>query len=225
MGDNAIMTCEELKTQLEKNIAPNTLLVFYKSESFLADQYIKKISDIRNMDICYVSSINDIVDTADDLFDTNSNSMLYILKTNNLDTVNNNISEIKNVIIVADNISDNLKSQLADYIIEFPKLEDWCVADYIHQTYKELDKDDLDLALKLTKNNIYRLTNELDKVNLFDKKDRKQTFKNFLANEMFSDLTLSNIFTFTDAIITGDKKKLLSVLKDIEKHLKEAKII
>ena len=210
------MTCQELKLQLEKNIAPSSLLIFYKSESFLADQYIRKISEIHNIDICYISSINDVIDNTVDIFNTQVNSSLYIFKTDSLGTIDNEIFDIKNLIIVTDNISDNLKSQLKDYIIEFPKLEDWCIIDYVHQNYKELDKDDLDLALKLTKNNIYRLTNELDKIMLFDKKDRKQAFKTLLANGIFSDLTLSNIFTFTDAIITRDKNKLLSVLKDIE---------
>ena len=102
------------------------------------------------------------------------------------------------------------------YIVEMPKLEDWQIKDYVYSRADGISTHKLDWLISICNNDIYRLENELDKIELFNIKERDLLFDVFVDNGMFSDLSNLVVFDLTNAILQKDIKKVNTILEEIK---------
>lgn len=203
---------KQLKDNIEKKNINDNLIVFQCSEnSFIADQYVEAISNILDLPISYVDDFNSLF--ANDLFGfAQADPVLSVFVCTDFDT-NKNVSNLKNVIIIC----NKLKCEIEDrFVYKVPKLEQWQIKDYVYSVLPGISTKDLDGLLEICKYDIYRIQNEIDKLLIFSEIERQSTYEDFVADDVFSDLSKYTIFDFTNAIIKNDKEKLLSAYKEIK---------
>lgn len=206
------MTIKDLKKSIEEKSFSDNLLIFVaEKDSFLVHQYIKKISEIKNLQISYVDNIKN---TGDSLF-SESPDFLYIFEVEEL-KLSENLPSLKNFIIVCEKISEETLSLVKDIVIDFPKLEEWQMKDYVYSRGKGVNTKYLDWLFCICNKNIYRLDKELDKLDLFEEAHRNFIFENFIKDGVYEDLSNFQIYDLTNAIQIKDFDKISSILADIE---------
>ena len=114
----------------------------------------------------YNDEIDDKIITGVSLFGSVNDNVLRVYDINELD-YNVNLSNEKNLIILCKKINEELKKLYADNIIIVPKLEDWQITDFVYSIGEGIPESDVDKLIDLCDNNIYRLTQELDKMLVF----------------------------------------------------------
>lgn len=194
------MDISELKDKIKSRSLDDSALIFkYSDNGWLADSYIKAIADLKHREIFYLddlSSIKSIVDT---------NGYLYVLKT---DEFNEEIN-YKNLIIVT-------KKSNLNNVIEFPKLELWQIQEYMKVKLPGLDKEDIDYIFNLTKNNIYLMDREVNKIASSLKSNQKIIFELLKKENNYKYLSISNSFELVNLIIKKDLANLSSYLENID---------
>ncbi len=210
------MDLVNLKQHIESGIAPLMFRIFKLPKSgdkFLSDQYIKAIADINKLKISYIDSL-DSLSLGDDLFETEPD-VIYIYTMTKIDTLDDNISENKNLIIRTRDISDDIKNKFNYCIAEFPELDDWQIADYGKMLLKGVSKSYVDWLMSICKDP-YRIKNECDKVTIFPEADRDKLFDTFVNEGLAEDLSSYTIFNFTNALITKNINQAKLILSEIE---------
>lgn len=208
------MELKQLKDLLELNKVPEKLLIFLCEDNhFLATQYIQKIAEIKNVEVNYLEELSSV--KAVSLFaplEDNSLSVYFCSEFKNYDK---ELLNKKDLIIVTDKIKDvDTKQLFIDNIVTLPKLEDWQLKDYAYSLMDGADPEDIDKVVSLCKGDIYRLNNEVQKVNIFPQIQRKYVLKEFLQDGLLNDLSLYNIFTVSNAIQSRDLKTLSDILPE-----------
>ena len=206
------MKIEELKEQIINKKVNSSFKIFkYTDDKFLCYQYIEAISKILNKQINYLEDITQLENINDDFFGE-SNS-LFILS---IDTLEKQLpkTDLSNCIIICKNIKINVDESL---IIEFPKLVDWQIKDYLKVKANNLTQDKIDWLYNITNGNIYRLENEIDKISIFDKEEQPIIFEQINNDDGYSDLCPYSIFDFTNAIIKKDYNKITEIFINLEK--------
>ena len=214
------MTIKELKNQIEnENIELRFSIYKYTDNTFLALQYIDAISKILERDIVFLDDLNTYTKSQNILFlnEHTSENTLNIFITNVFEEESIKLISHSNLIIVCKKMSESCKKIFADYIIEFPKLEKWQIKDYVYSLAQGVDTQKLDYFIELCNWDIYRIDNELNKIKLFSKNERKYKFNRFLDDGIFSDLTMHNIFDFSNALLKKDIPSLTNLYAEIEK--------
>lgn len=200
------MKLENLKRDIElKQYSETTLLIFKISENdFIPKQYINEIANILNKDIIYYHSAEELVSSLGSIFVYNNSLNVFVCDVFDYD--NPDIMNYKNVFIITKKIKSKLYT---DNVIEIPKLEDWQYKDYIKSYIKNISDKDVDYLFNICNKNIYRLSNEISKLSIFD--NSTIMLKDFIADGVFSDLSNKTIFDFTNALFHRDLAKLKSV--------------
>jgi DNA polymerase III delta subunit len=220
------ITLEDLKNEiLNKHLSKNLLVFKYDDNKFLCQQYIKAISEVLKLDLYYAEDINECV--PDLLFDGNS-KYLYVYDVDKLDPeelqtegvqsiLDNNI----NLIIVCNKIVNENRpigtgiDGLQFNTVVFPKLLEWQIMDYMAQKCK-MDANTLSWLYKVTKGDIYRIENELQKLSIFDGFDQTNMFNQINSENGYIDLNPFDIFSLTNGLIKRDFNSVKNVLHDIE---------
>ena len=96
-----------------------------------------------------------------------------------------------------------------------PKLLDWQIKDYVYTLGDGIDTKKLDWLINISNNDIYRLHNELSKLNLFSVKERDSLFDLMCNEDAFVDLSNYVIFDLTNAILQKDIKRIKYMLEEI----------
>ena len=210
---------KNIKESIENNTLPDNLLIFINTDknSFLSEQYTKKISLIHKLPITYVEDINFINNKSLDIFGTEEViSNLRVYRCDEFLCTNLKLLSEKNIIIICNSISENTPKEFFDYSVSMPKLESWMIQDYVYSCAEGVDTKSLDWLIKLCNNNIFRLDEEISKISLFDESQRDTLFKEFISDSVFNDLSEHTIFSITNALQSKNKKELVKILPEIK---------
>ena len=210
------MKLEDLKSSIEANKYDYNFLIFIDKDSeFLSEQYIYAIKDILHKDLNYIEDINQVLKSSS-LFGGYESDYLDIVKVDTFDTIDKRLFNKNNLIIVCKKISDEAKAFYNVYIVNFSKLENWQIKDYLYSMCDGLDDKQLEYILNITNNNIYRLQVEIDRITLFDKSVRSNIFKEFMGEGVLEDLSSYTIFNLTNAILKRDKSAVSNIYKELK---------
>lgn len=208
------MELRELKLKIESNQNPDQLLIFIcKDNRFTALQYVRAIANLRGAEIVDLEELQPRVPKS--LFESPQLASLQLYQCTNFDSLDAKLLERKDLIIIADKIgSFEVKALFASNVVEFPALEDWQLKDYAYSLADGADPKDIDRLVELCGGDIYRLHNELMKVNIFPQIQRKYVLPDFIKDGVFSDLSTYNIFTVSNAIQSRDVETLRRILPE-----------
>lgn len=204
------MNIIELKKHIEdKTLSDSFIILKYEDNTFIAKQYIYEISKFKNKELVYTDSITDVSDSMFGVDDS-----LYVMFT---DTIEKSLSPqlLNNKIIVCKNIDKELINELKDYIVEIPKLQQWQIRAYVAKQLPGLLVEEINWLCDVCKD-INRLSNEVDKIRLFQKNQQSQVFRLLNDEDAYFDLSSNTIFNFTNAIIKKDLKTIKEILETIE---------
>lgn len=212
------MKIEELKKCIEEKRFPETLQIFVTGKSdFLAHQYIHQISVDKKMKIKYVSELAELVSESagflDNLFELDS---IRIYSIANLKDGQDVPKNAKNAIIICEKIDSNLVDNFIDNITIFPEINDICIKDYIHTQLPGLDNESIDWLIKVTDSNLYRIEQEIIRLNMVSPQQQQQLFEQMQQEGAYSDLTDLNIFNLSNAITKRDKAEVARILQNIQ---------
>lgn len=212
------MKIETLKASIEANNISDSLIVFhYEDVPFVAVQYVKEISRIRNLKVSYIEDITALEKSSEDIFGTSQTSSdITVYKCDTFESISENLARQKDLIIVARKISAAAKKLFQPYIVEIPKLKEWQIKDYVYSSVPGIDSKELDWFIQTCHFDIYRIENELDKLKLFSENERKFLFSDMKYQGAFSDLSVYNVFNITNAVTSKDINNLINALKEIK---------
>lgn len=200
---------ESLKKLLEDRQHINfTLMIFvYTDTDFIATQYIDRMQEIEGYKFEYTDSLQ-----TNSLFD--SDDTIKIFRCDTLDSVP--VSDYNKYIIITKQVDSNVRAQLDKDIFDIPRLEEWQIKDYVYSSLPDVKPEKLNELIYSCKNNIYRIDNEIQKLQIFKDFNVSSLYEDFLQDGIFNDISKYSVFDFTNSIIKKDKDKLLAIYKEKE---------
>ncbi|MBO7697108.1 MAG: hypothetical protein J6Y28_04805 [Acholeplasmatales bacterium] len=211
------MQIDEVKYIIENKKYSGQVLIFqYSDTKFIVKQYIEKLVLDFNLELSYNDEIDDKIITGISLFGDVNDNILRVYDINEFDYSGTILNE-KNLIILCKKINEGLKKIYADNIIIVPKLEDWQIKDFVYSVGDGIPESDLDKLIELCDSNIYRLTQELDKMLIFPNSLKQNIFKEFYKDGVFNDLSDATIFDFCSSIIKKDITKLTYIYSQLDR--------
>lgn len=209
------MTLQKLKELILNDTLSDDLIIFLcEDDHFLATQYTNEIAARKNFKINIIKDIRELQnDSLGNLFEDSNSNRLNLLITDNFDTFVSNYYDLENTIIICDKIDKKIAKNVEPYIVKIKKATDWAVKDFMNVYCPGLAPTLVDMLYQNTNGNIYRIINELDKLNLFDK-DEKNSILGQLLTAKGTDLYYRTIFDAKNAILKTD----LAQLSDLMEH-------
>lgn len=209
------MTLSEVKTAILNNKLSDDLLVFVcKDNSFLADQYVDKLCEVRGCSINKIQSLQDVTSSAFSLV-MDSETELFLLRTEVFEEILEDYSAFKNCIIICNKVDKRIVSLLEDYIVNVDPPTRGHIQKYIQTVCKGLSDSDCSKMYELTKGDIYRIDNETAKISLFVPSEQSLVWSKILF-ECSPDLLCPSFFEFTNAITSKDRSQLISYFRTAE---------
>ncbi len=220
MSNQSLERIKQLKLSLKEGVVSSNLLVFeYEDNPFLVNEYIKEIIKLRKLDVEYYTKDDDLLqiikERDNSLFGGEDKLIIYTCDEFKIDLS----KDTKDVIVVCKGCNAIVD---LDCIYHFSKLESWQVIAYIQAHCKGLSIEECtwlynNISGKYKNNEgIYRVANEVSKIDCFDEKEQSKIFNEISDNNGYSDLSQYNIFNLTNAIVKRDRLNLIKVLNDIE---------
>ena len=198
------MSIVELKDQVEANLIDLNDTQVWKLEDdnsiIIAEQYIHKICELRQLEVKYIDSFKDIPDTS---FMEDLN--LYIYKTDEIDKIEQHL----NCIVLC-------KTTKIKSAIKIPKLEEWQVVDYACSLVKGINKVELEWLITQYNGNYMKFISDISKLSCLTSNQQMPIYEQMLNEGQFSDHTSLNIWDLTNSIIKRDKKVVVEALKVID---------
>lgn len=216
------MELKDLKQSLLDKTFVSKFFIFIdeKNDNFLANQYYIEIAKLQELEIEYIQDINAFLYRNKQIFNNDSNNNMRKLHIYNLfeefTLINDELKYIDNLIIVAPTISKEAKEIWKDNLIIFPQLEAWQVEDYAKMIGEGVEEKDIKYITQVCNYNIFRIKNELDKINILPKGQRKYIVKDMINEGAFGDLSTYNLFNLTNAIQTKNKDELRKILSQMD---------
>lgn len=213
------MTLLEIKTSIEQAAVGDELIIFnYEDVPFVADQYVREISRIKNMPIQYIESLDSIVSGFADIFGMSQmDDSIRVYRAAEIEALPDKLKYEKNLYIIVNKIKDKESANsYVDSTVIIPKLEGWQLTDYMYSVAEGVDRKNLDWLIKASSGDIYRLENELDKFRLFSESERKFLFDDMLLEGAFQDLSSFNVFNITNSVTSRDYESLKNALAEIK---------
>jgi len=205
----------DLKRSIKDQDLTDDFLIFVCPETdFLAKQYIEEISRIKNITINKINSLQETLTSAISLV-FNYESYLNLLAVDNFDEKFTDYSQFTNTIVLCKKVDKSITARVNDYCVNFNMPEPWQIVEYIKTTCKGLDQNHAErlynCCARLDKDNklkvdLYRIENELDKIKLFDEKERNSLVEALLLAENTDLVQQVKTYDLIDAIIKNDKK-------------------
>lgn len=206
---------------LKENISSKSLtddffifLVDEKDNLFLTMQYVQEISKILDKEIEYIDNLDSILNPYKDLFGNteDKSNKLKICKCKELNISNTKLNFIHDLIIITNSISEDARVNYNYNIVNVPKLENWMIKDYALIRGKGVDQDRLEFLCDACNYDIYRIENELKKLDGFGEGQKKFIFKQMMDEGSLDDLTFYNMFSLSNAIQARDLQTIDSIL-------------
>lgn len=207
------MTLMELKKSVTDRIVPSEFMIFVSKDCpFLVNQYLKALSDLAVGGVNKINSIYEPQQSSIMLL-TNTEGALNVLYTDTFDERSEDYSQFENTIVVCEQVSKDIAKIVENYIIKFPKLEDWQICDYAKTICSGAEESDLMWLIQASSSSIERVVNEIDKVALFSKNEQNEILAAIRFDPQ-TDLYNADIFAIVNAIVEGD----LPVLYEFINH-------
>lgn len=203
------MLLSKLKENIKNNTIDSTPIIFSYTEmnsKFICYQYIKAITSLKKLTICFIQDLKDIPQSS---FMTEDDS-LYVLDVEEIKDID--LKGVSNLVVVAKKLPDNMK----DLITVVPKVQEWQIHDYIKKELPGLEEKKITWFQKVCKNDIYRIDVECKRLSIFDKKDQEKVFNELYEDNIYKDLTSLTIFDLTNAIIKRNKALASSILANYD---------
>jgi hypothetical protein len=212
MGGRTLMTIVELKDFITSGTVPSDFMIFVNKENpFLALQYAQAIGKLAPGGMHKIKSIYEPQQSSLSLL-TVPTGAINILFTDTFDERAEDYSQFEDTIVICEQLDKSIDKNVEKYVIKMPKFENWQICDYAKTLCPALDEDDLMWLITASEGNIYRVINELDKVNLFEKEDQKEIFTSIRFDPQ-TDLYKIDLFTIVNALVDGDMLILFDFLK------------
>ena len=206
------MTLIELKKCIVNKTAPTDFMIFVtKDNPFLASQYIKAIGNLFDTGVRKISSIYEPQQSSLALLAVPEGT-LNIVNVETFDERAENYSQFENTIVICEQVDKSIVKSLDNYIITFPKLEEWQILDYAKTICPAIDEADLLWLIQISDNNMDRISSELEKVALFSKEEQKAIFASIRFDPQ-TDLYKTDLFTIVNALVEGDLTVLFDFVK------------
>jgi hypothetical protein len=210
MGGSTNMTIIELKNFISNGLMPSDFMIFVQKDNrFLANQYLKALIQLAPNGLNKISSIYEPLQSSLALL-TASDS-INILTVDTFEERAEDYNQFENTIVVCDQIDKSIAKSVEKYVINFPKLEEWQIFDYIKTLCGGLTPDEINWLIKATEGNLERITNELDKVTIFDKNQQKEIFASIMYDPQ-TDMYNIDLFTIVNALVEGNSMVLFEFL-------------
>lgn len=213
------MNIEEFKNDVVNHTVKPGIVIFENSDnSFVANQYIREIAKQRRKSIDQIDDISEISGKQNDIFGmAKLDSILHVCRMKEFDAVqfDPELIDHDDIVIVCEKALGGPRWD--DKIVKIPKLEDWQIKDFMYSLADGVDHGKLDWLQELCNNDIYRISEEIDKVTLFEKDERNKIFEKFISDNVFSDLSTYNIFNMSNAIINRDLSTLSKIWSEIDR--------
>ena len=212
------MKFEDVKSLIEEGKIGDSLLILqYQDNNYVAYQWAREIARIHNKHISYIESLYGIISASIDIFGTETiddGERIYSCET--FDVISEKLKSEKNLIIITNKITKESENIFKDNICILPKLEEWHIKDYVYSVCQGINEKDLDWLVSVCKSDIYRISNEVDKLTLFSVNERRYLFEDMKYQGAFNDLSTFNVFNITNAVTSRDFDSLLNALKEIK---------
>ena len=190
------MNLKELKMHIKGKSLNDSLLVFkYEDNKWLMNSYIEAIANLKHKEILY---INDL----DNYYEDSNYLLVLELKELDKETYDNYITKYKNLIVVAGKIEKEIE------YINFPKLEDWQIIDFISLNLPGLNNTEVKELFELSKENIYLVNNEINKLKLFNKAEQSDMFKLLKESDNYNNANDFTKFTFINYMVKKELNKI-----------------
>lgn len=200
----------KLKSRIEnKTLDDSFLILKYTDVPFIAKQYVDEISKFKNRQIVYVDSIDDI---AENIF--GDDNILYVMNTDKL-VRPIKATSLNNKVIICSSIDEDILESVKDYVVDIPKLQQWQIRAYASKNLSGLSTEEVNWLSDITKD-VYRLSNEMDKISIFNKEEQSKIFSLLNDEDAYCDLNPNTIFNFTNAITKRDIKVVKNILETLE---------
>lgn len=201
---------EELKDNIANNSlsTPFNAIFKYKDNSFLCYQYLDAIVKEKGLNKIFIQNLSDL-NSISPLLTTNN---LYILETDKLNQTIS-IDFPCNILVICQGVDSKIKT---DYI-EFPSLVEWQIKDYIKTKVPGLSTENISWLYYITKGDIYRISEECDKLSVFSPSIQSNMFMQIRQEGGYGDLNVSSIFDLIKAI----SKKDIDALKNMSEEIKQ----
>ena len=124
------MTLMDLKNSITNKIVPSDFMIFVsKDNPFLATQYAKALGELA---IGGVNKINSIYEPQQSslMLLTSSTEALNILAVDVFDERSEDYTQFENTIVICEQVDKSIAKNVENYVIKFPKLEEWQLFDY-----------------------------------------------------------------------------------------------
>lgn len=206
------MTLIELKNFITNKIVPSDFMIFInKDNPYLANQYVEALG---SLSVSGINKINSIFEPQQSslLLLTSPADSLNIMFTDTFDERSEDYSQFENTIVVCEQVDKSIAKNVEDYIIKFPKLEEWQLCDYAKMICPDIDAEDILWLVQASDNSIERVNNELAKVVLFNKNEQREVFSAIRFDPQ-SDLYKVDIFAVVNALVNGDMPVLYEFIK------------
>lgn len=197
------MTLRELKTSiLNGTLNDDFLILQCDDNTWLANQYVQEIASTKMLEV----EINEsLIETAVDplAFLQVAEEKLHVIKTDIFEERSDDYGQFTNTIVICKKIDKKILTEVEEYVVEVSKLLEWHVKAYMNNICTGMDPRVVDWLYEATGGNIYRIENELAKVNLFPKEEQLN-FMRALRDDRDSGLYTVNNLTLSDAIVKKD---------------------
>lgn len=205
------MELENLKDLIQSNNFNSPLLIckYTGNGDFIFHQYLNEYINNSDLDVEYIEDLSQVNYNSSLFYD--DSKIIKILDVDKLDDVC--IPKNEKLWIKTKKISTSVKKKYSDYIVEIPKLESWQIKDYVSTKCKDLPEKEVDYILKIYKDNIYRIDNEINKLSGFS---NISSVYERVKSQLFIDSTDYNIFDLTNSLVKRDIESIKSILKSID---------
>ena len=211
------MLLEDLKEQIENSNIKQKFIIFKGEKTFIARQYTNAISKILKRDIEFIEDINSILNDSFDIFDVQEDS--NTLRLFNIDTFtfnNPKLNQEEYLVIICKTVDKSTQELFKEYIVEIPELVEWQIKDYLYSIVEGVETKYLDWLINVCNKDIDRIQLEVDKLLLFEPKQRQKIFQQMVEDNALCDVSDKTIFDFISALVKKDVRLLREIYEDID---------
>lgn len=211
------MLLEDLKEQIENSNIKQKFIIFKGEKTFIARQYTNAISKILKRDIEFIEDINSILNDSFDIFDVQEDS--NTLRLFNIDTFtfnNPKLNQEEYLVIICKTVDKSTQELFKEYIVEIPELVEWQIKDYLYSIVDGVETKYLDWLINVCNKDIDRIQLEVDKLLLFEPKQRQKIFQQMVEDNALCDVSDKTIFDFISALVKKDVRLLREIYEDID---------
>jgi len=210
------MKLKDLKKQLSSGSFSSSNLIIFLCDTYdstyIARQYTDEIARIKNCTVSKHLSLESITAIYNDVFaDNNANTINVFVADNTPLTLSQDFENYNNLIIICQQVDKETKKRFEYNIVEVPKLEHWQIQDYVYNSIQGISHRKLDWLLSVCKDNIYRLEEEINKINIFDRAYQEPMFDLMINDDMYSDLSNYDVFNLSNAILSKNFSEISSI--------------